>query len=153
MADLIQAWELQTYLHDDLAIVRYPDEGGPLPICVVEPREGSPEPDILAGETETVSLIQSGYVTRPPKEEWIEEVIVDIITRTTTAPTGQIIHRQIREALDGEKLFQLGDLLCEWIAQWRGCQKITSDATSHTFLSSYRIAARSKALAGLPYYP
>lgn len=151
MADLIQIEELRTYLVDQ-GIVQLPADTGDLPICYLQPCDGAPQVDTDTRRT-TITLSQVDYVPRKPLEEWLEEVVIEVKVRSYQPPAGYLLHRQIRELLDGAQLVTVGDLLCEWIRLWRGTRPVDSDKNSITTASSYRIAARSKSLAGLPYAP
>lgn len=151
MADLLVAEEVQTYLIAQ-GIVRDPPVPGPLPPCWIDPDEGAPEPaeDVEA----TVTLFSIGEIP----QEWLEgtflqERVLDVVVRARHPRDGELLQRDIRVALEEKKNVMFGQLRIEWSKLFRGVQYLDSDHESHRTLQSFRIAARMKSLAGLPYVP
>ncbi len=152
MADLILIEQLRAYLVAQ-GIVRAWKAIGTLPQCILDPRDGAPEPAGQAYADATVTLQQTGHVVRPSDEEFLEEPVVDVTVRAYRSQDAELLQRRIRNALNGEELLTAGTLLIEWARVWRGDQPLWSDATSYTRRQSFRFGMRVKALAGLPYAP
>lgn len=152
MAELILIEELRAYLVAQGVVRLAEGAGGALPPCWLDPEDGAPEPD--AADDATVTL--TGPLTIP--QEWqtgtmLEERIVDVVVRARSSARAELIQRQIKGQLEEKVNVFLGALRIEHCKLWRGDQKLASDETTYTRMQSFRIAARVKSLAGLPYAP
>lgn len=122
-----------------------------VPSIWLHPRDGAPEP--RAGEDATLTLIATGQVPNREHEGFLEERVVDVVVRSRKSKPGELLQRVVRSKLHDRREFFLSDLRVEWSMLWRGTQPLASDETSYTTVQSFRIAARTKSLAGLPYAP
>ena len=151
MAELLQIEELRTYLVDE-GIVQLPEDTGDLPICYLEPRDGAKQPDTTTRQT-TLTLTDSNEVVPERQEEFLDQMVINFTVRAYKTQDGKLLHRQIKQLLNGAQLVMVGELLCESINMWRGYRLLGSDKDSFTSDTSYIVAARHKSLAGLPYAP
>lgn len=151
MPDLLVAEEVQAHLIAQ-GVVRDPAAAGGLPPCWIDPDEGAPEPP--EGVQSTVTLFTAGQVVRPWLEgDKLQEIVLDVVVRSRHPRDGHLLQRQIYAALEEKKNVAFGALRIEWSKLFRGVQKLGSDHESQRTLQSFRIAARLKSLAGLPYAP
>lgn len=153
MSDLIVIEELKAYLIAHGVVQDQPGvPGSALPVVWLDPRDGAPEPESRTAPP-TVTLRRGVDVVLPALHEWLDSPVVDVIVRAHRAPQGELVQRQIKHLLHEKKLLVVGQLQTEYIEVWRGTQPLAADGTSYTTLQSFRIEARVKALAGIPYVP
>lgn len=153
---LVVVEELQDYLIAQ-GVGNHPSEdpSSVLPRIYLRGRDGAPLPK--TPETTTVTI--SDTLLQPPAnlEAFLEETFVDIIVRSTSAGTGKLLQRSIRDLIHpigdhgGKKQWQMGDLTVEYSTIWRGEQELPAagDAEARTYdrVASYRFGVRRTLLA------
>jgi hypothetical protein len=132
-----------------------------LPRIYLAGRDGAPLPAI-PDETTAVTLRDTLLAPAAALEAFLEEAFVDIIVRSTSAPTAKLTHRTIRNLLHpagshgGRKQWEMGALTVEYSTIWRGeqelpppstAQDVRGDVRTYDRVASYRIGARRVLLA------
>jgi hypothetical protein len=128
------------------------------------PRDGYPVPrrnraDVLL-EPATITLVATNLAPPSDLGDFIEVAFIDVIVRSWHDNSlAMFLQRTIRtlltdaNAVGGKKFWMMNDLLVEYSTQWRGDQALAEDADTYLRSQAFQIAARRKALAGLPYVP
>lgn len=151
MADLIVIEQMRAYLIAQ-GLVRAWEAEGAAPPCILNPRDGAPEP--VAPDLSTVTLVQTLHVPVDTLEQrYLAEPVVDVIVRSTTSPRAELLQRSIRGVLADKRLFTMGSLLVERSLVWREDQHLAADQRTYMRVQSFRLLCRIKALQGLPYAP
>lgn len=149
MADLIVIEQMRAHLIAQ-GLVRAWETDGAAPPCILDPRDGAPEP--VDPDLSTVTLVQTLHVPVEIMEQrYLAEPVVDVIVRSRTSPRAVLLQRSIRGVLADRRLFEMGDLLVERSLVWREDQQLDADERCYTRVQSFRLLCRIKALAGLPY--
>ena len=161
MADLIVIEELQDYLIAQ-GIGNDPDTAPStsVPRVYLKGRDGARLPAI-PDETTTIVLSDTLLAPAASLEAFLEEAFVDIVVRSTSAATGKLTHRAIRNLLHpnaahgGRKQWMMGDLLVQYSTIWRGEQELPpppgsadsrSDVRTYDRVASYRIGCARSSL-------
>lgn len=152
MSDLIAVEELRTYLVAQGVVRSWQATANGLPQCILNPRDGAPEPQGEDYQDATVTLARIGQVPPNVQEEFLEDALVECIVRAYRSPDAEMIQRRIRAQLNGLRLFTMGSLIVEWARVFTGDQPLGSDETSYTRMQTFLIQARVRSLAGAPYW-
>ena len=122
---LIAIEELQDYLVDQgIGNLPSADPSSTVPRIFLMGRDGSRLPE--APETTTITLRDTMLAPASELEAFIEEAFIDVIIRSTSAATGKLLHRSIRNLLHptgdhgGRKAWDMADLHVEYSTIWRG---------------------------------
>lgn len=153
MSDLILIEQFRQYLVDQGVVRAWGDSANGLPQCILQPRDGAPEAQGQAYQDATVTLTKIGQQPPAPLEEFLEDALVQCITRAYKAVDAELIQRRIRAVANGQKLFVMGTLTVEWARVFAGDQPLGSDETSYTRMQTFMLQARTRSLAGTPYWP
>lgn len=143
--------ELRTYLVAQGVVRNWQDTPNGLPQCILMPRDGASEPVDKDYQGAMVTLAKVGQVPPIAQQEFLEDALVECVTRAFKAVDAEMIQRRIRAQLNGLKLFTMGALIVEWARVFSGDQPLGSDETSYTRVQTFLIQARVKSLAGMPY--
>jgi hypothetical protein len=160
VADLILIEQFRLYLVDqgvvrlwNTPVVRlWADTTDGLPQCILDPRDGAPEPGGHGYQDATVTLTKTGMTPKDPLEEFLEDAHIEVVTRAYRSPDAELIQRRIRAVVDGFKLFTMNDLVVEWVRVFSGDQPLGSDETSYTRMQTFMVRSRVRSLAGQPYW-
>lgn len=107
--------ELRDFLIDE-EICRLPSEEGDGKPCYCEAPAGPPAPEDLKGkaaDNTVVHLSRVGGMPTPPLHGFYEITRIEVIVRSTDAPTGEETIQAITDALSDKRRYELGDLLIE----------------------------------------
>jgi hypothetical protein len=153
VTDLIVIEELQAYLVAQGVVRAWGGAANGLPQCILAPRDGAPEASSgKAYENAVVTLTKIGQVPPVVQEEFLENALIECVTRAYRAVDAELIQRRIRATLNGLRLFTMGSLIVEHAQVFAGDQPLGSDETDYTRMQTFLIEARVRSLAGQPYW-
>lgn len=148
MADLLLGEELRKHLITQGVVRATLDGPGPLPPCILNPKDGAPQP--VGDDTAYVTLRDSGQIPSTHLEGFLEEPILEVIVRARKSAAGILLQRVIRGQLNDRRDFTLGDLHVQWCLLWRGIQPVPlapgAMSTSYDSTQSFRFQIRTAEL-------
>jgi len=133
--------EVRAYLAT-LDVVRLPNVSGSEAVCWIEPRDGVKAPG-EGGATErsdvVVGMFRSGEIARAPMEYQLRTITIEFIVRSRLARDVWPLDVALFDAMHDRYQTMMGDVMCIHSRQFRGMQRLGSDAHGYTFSTEYAL--------------
>lgn len=117
-------------------LVKARGAAGPLPVLVIDPRDGVPAPAAV-GSDAVIGAMVTGGIPASVRIPELRKDIVDFWFRTTTSPRAFVLEEQIRAALIDKTDWQMAGMHINETLQWRPLQRFQSNADAYTYISAY----------------